>query len=137
LYPLGRHVDGDGKESFSRSALEPGCEGTVEKTGSVEVYLDSQGAGPFIDSVDRYLALSGRMILELRRRSEEDPGAAETIATTCVAPHTDSAHPRHGWLDLDPVVRRYCSTRMLTVPDDPEEKMRLHVLALEEALADS
>jgi hypothetical protein len=33
-------------------------------------------------------------------------------------------------------VRKYCSTRGLPVPDDPEGKMALHVLALEEMLAE-
>jgi Fe-S-cluster containining protein len=136
LYPLGRHVAGDGGESFSRSVLEPGCEGALGRKGSVQGYLDSQGAGPFIEAVARYLALSGRMIRELRRRSEKDAGAAGRIAAACVEPHPGSAVSHPGGLDMDPVVRKYCSTRGLPVPDDPEGKMALHVLALEEMLAE-
>ena len=135
LYPLGRHVAGDGSESFSRAVLEPGCEGVLGTKGSVQRYLDSQRAGPFIEAVDRYLALSGRMIRELRRRSEKDPDAARRIAAACVGPHPDSAVSRPGGLDMDPVVRKYCSTRGLPVPDDPEEKMTMHILAVEEMLS--
>jgi uncharacterized protein len=134
LYPLGRHVAGDGGESFSRSVLEPGCKGILRRKGSVQGYLDSQGAGPFVEAVDRYLALSGRMIRELRRRSEKDPGVAGRIAAACVGPLTDSAVSRPGWLGMDPVVRKYCSTRGLPVPDDPEGKMTMHILAVEEIL---
>ena len=136
LYPLGRHVAGDGGESFSRSVLEPGCEGGLGRKGSVQGYLDTQGAGPFIEAVDRYLALSGKMIRELERRSDANPATAEQIAADCVAPLAGSRGPRTRWLDTDPVVRRYCVTRGLPVPDDPEGKMALHVLALEEMLAD-
>jgi Fe-S-cluster containining protein len=136
LYPLGRHVAGDGGESFSRSVLEPGCEGALGRKGSVKGYLDSQGAGPFIEAVDRYLALSGRMICELRRRSEKGPGAAGRIAVACVEPRPDSTVSHPGWLDMDPVVRRYCSTRGLPVPGDPEGKMTLHIQAVEEMLAE-
>jgi Fe-S-cluster containining protein len=136
LYPLGRHVAVDGRESFSQCAFEPGCEGAVRRTGSVEEYLDDQGAGPFVEAVDRYLALSGRMIHDLRRRFDEDAGTAGRIAAACVEPHPGSAFPRHGWMDMDPVVRGYCSTRVLPVPDDPEGKMTLHLLALEVKLAD-
>ena len=99
-------------------------------------YLDSQGAGPFIEAVDRYLALSGKMIRELERRSDAKPATAEQVAADCVAPLAGSRGPRTRWLDTDPVVRRYCVTRGLPVPDDPEEKMALHVLALEEMLAE-
>lgn len=136
LYPLGRHVACDGSESFSRSVLEPGCEGALGRKGSVQGYIDSQGAGPFIEAVDRYLALSGKMIRALRRRSDKDAGEAGRIAAACVEPRPDSAVPRTGWLDMDPVVRRYCSTRGLPVPDDPEGKMTLHILAWEEMPAE-
>ena len=134
LYPLGRHVAGDGRESFSRSVLDPGCEGALGRKGGVQGYLDSQGAGPFVAAVVRYLALSGRIIRELRRRSEIDADAAGRIAAACVEPHSDSAVSRPGWLDMDPVVRKYCSTRGLAIPDDPEGKMTMHILAVEEML---
>jgi uncharacterized protein len=136
LYPLGRHVDGDGRESFSRSVLEPGCKGVLARKGSVQGYLDSQGAGPFVEAVDRYLALSGRMICELRARTEINPGAAGRIAAACVEPHPGSMVSRPRWLDMDPVVRKYCSIRGLTVPDDPEGKMTMHILAVEEMLSE-
>jgi hypothetical protein len=106
----------------------------LRRKGSVQGYLDSQGVGPFVEAVDRYLALSGRMIRELRRRSEKDAGAAGRIAAACVGPHPGSMISRPGWLDMDPVVRKYCSTRGLPVPDDPEGKMTMHVLAVEEML---
>jgi hypothetical protein len=136
LSPLGRHVADDGSESFARSVLEPGCEGALGRKGSVQGYLDSQGAAPFIEAVDRYLALSGRMIRELRRRSVKDVGVAGRIATACAEPHPDNAVSHTGWLDMDPVVRRYCTTWGLPLPDDPEGKMPLHILAMEEMLAE-
>jgi Fe-S-cluster containining protein len=136
LYPLGRHVSGDGRESFSRSALEPGCEGILGNKGSVGGYLDSQGAVPFIKTVDRYLALSGKMVRELRRRSDEKTGAARRIAAACVEPRANDAVPRHGWLDVDRVVQGYCSARGVTVPADPEGKMTVHIRALEEMLSE-
>jgi hypothetical protein len=76
------------------------------------------------------------MIRELRRRSDKDPGAAGRIAAACVELHPGSTVSRPGWLDMDPVVRRYCSTQGLPVPDDPEGKMPLHILAVEEMLSE-
>ncbi len=57
LYPLGRHLSGDGEEHFSPMTPHPESAGVYGTQGSVGDYLHNQGALPFLDAADRYMSL--------------------------------------------------------------------------------
>jgi Fe-S-cluster containining protein len=48
LYPLGRHIRYPWVESFSQFESEPGCKGTFNQGGTIETYLEEQGAVDFM-----------------------------------------------------------------------------------------
>ena len=83
LYPLGRHLSGDGDEWFFRMTPHPDTEGVYGDDGSVADYLASQGALPFMDAADRYMAVFRRYwrVLESMPAEEsisgEDSGEGE------------------------------------------------------------
>lgn len=60
LYPLGRHISGDGEECFFHMVPHPDTEGVYGEDGSVGDYLRSQGALPFLAAADRYLSIFQR-----------------------------------------------------------------------------
>jgi hypothetical protein len=134
IYPLSRHISSQGEECFSELAPHPHTEGNYGTAGTVDQYLTTQGAEPYVQAVDRYLDVLGRMATVLQTCIGEAPGTRREAQRTVdelvhgVKPDVPS------WLDIDRVVRQYCDTKGLAVPDDPSTRMELHVQALDEWL---
>ncbi|MFZ5484032.1 MAG: YkgJ family cysteine cluster protein [Pseudomonadota bacterium] len=57
LYPLGRHVDPNGNETFTPLAPHPRSEGRLGGAGTVAAHLEQQGALPYLIMSDQYLDL--------------------------------------------------------------------------------
>jgi len=57
LYPLGRIVEADGRETFIENEPHPHTEGLYGTDGSVDSYLESQSVAPYIAAADRYFAV--------------------------------------------------------------------------------
>jgi uncharacterized protein len=134
IYPLGRHVTAQGEEWFSELAPHPQTEGSYGTAGTVEQYLTTQEAAPYIQAVDRYLDVLGRMATVLQMcigaGNETRREAQRTVdeLVTGVTPDIPA------WLDMDTVLEEYCATKGLAVPDDPFTRMELHIHALDEWL---
>jgi Fe-S-cluster containining protein len=131
LYPLGRRVTADGEETFHEVKPHPQTEGTYGTRGTVQDFLSAQGAEPFIDAVDRYVALisrtAPRMITAIRDNDlRDDVKQLLEGIPRCESRETPS------WLDMDRAVTRYCEARHRPVPGDIETKMELHLLAIED-----
>jgi hypothetical protein len=134
IYPLRRHVTAQGEEWFSELEPHPETEGTYGTKGTVGQYLTTQGTAPYIQAVDRYLDVVGRMATVLRAcigaGKETRSEAERTIDDLATGVNPDVP----AWLDMDTVVRAYCHAKGATVPDDPATRMELHIQALDEWL---
>lgn len=115
LYPLGRHVTDTNAEWFSELVLDTGCAGVRGHRTSVLSYLKSQGALPFMRAADLYLALYWKLTAQL-----------ETEGIT-----TGANGDRPAWADLDLAVSRYCAETRIPLPASLEERMTLHIRAIE------
>jgi Fe-S-cluster containining protein len=131
LYPLGRHVGANGEESFSLLPPHPESAGVFGHDGTIADYLELQGAGPYIDSVGKYLSLLSHMLSALRADGAVE--AKETLPVQNRSPERTDAGVRIGleWLDMDLLVSDFCAHRGLSVPTRPEEKMTIHIRAIE------
>lgn len=104
LYPLGRHVDPDRTERFAHIKPHPQTEGEYGTAGTVADYLDTQGAKPFLEAADRYLALFHRLYEWLQ---SETVAATEATTATLRAHTGATTAPPPDLLDPDQVIRRH------------------------------
>ncbi|APV48543.1 hypothetical protein BWI17_01880 [Betaproteobacteria bacterium GR16-43] len=72
LYPLGRHVSREGDETFSHVAPHPQTKGHYTEQGTVQSWLDSQGAEPFISATSAYLDAFHRLFAKMAEREGGD-----------------------------------------------------------------
>ncbi len=136
LYPLGRRVTADGGETFHEMKPHPQTEGTYGTSGTVQNFLSSQGAQPFIDAVERYVELISRTAPQMRAALNQNDlhgGVKQLIEDL---PRRESGEVP-SWLDLDQAVTRLCERRHEAVPEDLEAKMALHIQAVEEWISNS
>lgn len=134
LYPLGRRVTAEGEETFHEVTPHPQTEGDYGTDGTVEEFLMRQGAAPFIEAVDRYVQVVGRMAMALSEQVGSESRLRQDVQEVVnkLAQGQEEGVP--DWLDMDRVVEQYCAQRDLTVPTDVPVKMMLHILAIEEWL---
>jgi hypothetical protein len=130
LYPLGRHVRSSGEESFSEIEPDPECKGVYAKDSMIMDYLESQGAGLFMKAADRYLALFWKLQNVLQKGSS-DPETHEAIVNVFQDAPAGSKAVDCQLTDMDATVTAYCGKSKIPFPKDPEEKMLLHIQALE------
>ncbi len=123
LYPLGRQVEADGRETFGDLPPHPRTEGEYGANGTVDDYLRAQGVAPYLAAGDRYGAPYKRMEAALERRAAAG-GGVEPIQMAAGEPLTP-------WLDVDATVAAYCAERGLPVPTDLDETVTLHIQAVE------
>jgi Fe-S-cluster containining protein len=129
LYPLGRHMSGDGVETFSLLQTQPGSEGIYGEDGTVQDFLDSQDVAEFMQAADRYLQLFYRLF-DSMWSDPEMPDQDADISNADV-PSLDLAQ----WLDMDTAITNYCQAQGLAVPDNLEQRMQLHIRSIEAQLA--
>ncbi len=130
LYPLGRHVDFSGVENFSLMECEDGCRGTFHERGTVEDYLEEQGAADFLRAADLYLNLLWSL-LEVIKEQELEPSRYEAVLDTvrAVAERPEGGHDL-SWIDMDRALADYCTRSGATIPESLEERMKLHIKAV-------
>jgi Fe-S-cluster containining protein len=126
LYPLGRHVQQDGSESFSHLEPHPQSRGELTNTGTIAGFLEAQDAGPFMRAADEYFFWLSR--------AREHLGDAETGATDA---SEEGAEMAHDLLDMDAAVARHCAAAAISEPADMEERKRLHLIILYQQLEDN
>jgi Fe-S-cluster containining protein len=156
LYPLGRAVDGAGKERFAVFPKQEGCEAEFGTEGTVAGFLGSQGVAPYFEWSDRYGRLYHRMMALLERlgiegkievgAGGEEGGTEEAGGAVGDATGTDpegtgipsdqaaDASPLSSWQDVDASLADYCAAKGLDVPEGIEAAIELHLKAIEEWL---
>ena len=130
LYPLGRHLRSLGEESFSEIEPDPACKGAYGQDREIVDYLREQDALPFMEAADRYLLLFLKLFLLLRGNTEEP---AEREAIDGVLRQYSEGQPGENCfpMDVDNSVQDWCRETGLPFPDNLEEKMSFHIMAME------
>ncbi|MEO5641577.1 MAG: YkgJ family cysteine cluster protein [Sphingomicrobium sp.] len=114
LYPLGRHVSPEGRVWYTDVDLHPPPGGLFGVAGTIESYLESQGAGPFIVAADAYFFWFGAAMRRLEAAaSREEAGSDETLVEDL--------------LDLETVVAQHCKLKGVAEPEDIEARRELHL----------
>ena len=110
--------------------FEEGCRGIFHENGTIEQYLEEQGAAPFLGAADLYLNLLWNL-LEVIKEQEFETSQCETILDT-VRTVTESSEGGHdlSWIDMDRALADYCSLSGLTIPESLEERMKMHIKAV-------
>jgi len=111
LYPLGRIVDGEG-EQFVELTPHPQTEGRYGKDGAIADYLQTQGAGPFMQAADAYYQLF-RHIGAAPAQGVSDSGV-------------DGVSLALDALDLEGFVTQEAARRGVTLPGSLEDRVHLH-----------
>lgn len=130
LYPLGQTLTGEGLESFRYATPHPETEGVYGHDGTVEDFLTAQGVAPFLQARDRYLTVVYRL-LDLLAKDVECNEEALDIAEHTFADEASIQQALEEWLDMDLVIARYCHVHDLNEPSDLEERLTLHIAAME------
>lgn len=130
LYPLGRHVSASGEESFSEIEPDPGCTGVYGEERTIGDYLDSQGARPYMRAADRYLSLFCTLY-GIMRENAGTPGKRKAAKRMSAGTDAGAHDQVNDMMDVDIVVSNYCRENDLPFPKDPDEKMVLHIQAVE------
>ena len=137
LYPLGRRVSGDGAETFREVMPHPQTEGSYGTQGTVQEFLTKQGAQPFIDAVERYVALVGRMADKIRLIMRQDNALGSDVKDVVEQFANPGSTDVPSRVDLDQAVERFCASHHIEVPKNVESRMTLHVQAIEEWIGHS
>jgi len=138
LYPLGQIVDKEGKERFGSMPAHPDCLGVAGADGTVEAYLESQGAEAYFYFDKMYAAAYKQMAAKLdsigrksktrKVRRKKKNNSRNRASSDCLG---------SPWLDIDAAVATYCAERSLRKPDDLESLVKVHLAAVEDWLARS
>lgn len=126
LYPLARHRNSSGGERFACLLPRPGSTGTHGLDGEIEDYLAANGAAPFLEQADAWLALFSRAWSLFEALLGVDPLLAALASDIRLLALDGHAPPRSRLLDPDLVAGEQCAARGLPRPESPEETARLH-----------
>ena len=125
LYPLGRRVVAGEPDAYFITETHPESEGVFGGDGTVEAFLESQGARPFSDAADRYYDLLLRLADVMSRRvatdAREHDAAAEVLSA---APELQQ------WLDINAVIAT-AGDDPSVIACSPEAAMARHIALLE------
>jgi hypothetical protein len=127
---LGRHVLPTGEDSFSEIEPHPGCKGVYSEGGKISDYLDSQGAGNFIEAADKYLDLLWNLYLVLDKEASE-PEKQSAIVGVFKRFSGGERDADMGLADVDAIVEAFCEKMGLSLPEDIDKTMSIHIQAVE------
>jgi Fe-S-cluster containining protein len=145
-YPLKRLRGKDGETLWQYPGL-PTSTGVYGKGGTVSDFLKTHEVEELFAAKDRYSDLALRVAAVLAEAVKREPHRFATIrdaidtrcevqglnmrqSPTCKQPGTIPS-----LIDVDRVVSDYCREHQIEFPDEIDEKIRLHMRAIEERLA--
>jgi hypothetical protein len=115
-------------EQFAAVEPDPGCQGSYEGRGRIEEYLTGQQTGPYLAMADRYRAVLEKLVTALVRRPDVADCCEEANELLSKSPTPED----ESLLDVDAVVGRRCAELGRALPRDVEERVLLHLEALED-----
>jgi Fe-S-cluster containining protein len=136
LYPLGRTTNERGEERFAVFPAQPECEAVVGRDGTVAVFLESQGIGPYLGWSRRYGELYRRMVGILERLDVVGKVDAAAASGSAGSGQEPDRTPLSSWQDIDASLAEYCAAKGIAVPTEIDESIALHLRAMEEWLDD-
>jgi Fe-S-cluster containining protein len=132
-YPLKR-VQNNGVEIFLRYSQLPTSTGEYIGEGTIAEFLHAHGAAEYFAAKDRYGELAIRIVTvlaEIARRIPQWFGAIrDRMDAHCAFRITTTP----ALVDVDRVVSDYCIERRLEAPIAIEQKISMHIRAIEEQL---
>jgi hypothetical protein len=145
-YPLKRLRSNDGEALWQYPGL-PTSTGVYGKDGTVSDFLKTHEVDELFAAKDRYSDFALRVAEVLAEAVKREPHRFATIrdaidtrcevqglnvrhSPTCRQPGTIPS-----LIDVDTVVSDYCREHQIEFPDEIDEKIRLHMQAVEERLA--
>ncbi len=145
-YPLKRLRGKDGEAWWQYPAL-PTSTGVYGKDGTVSDFLKTHEVDEIFAAKDRYTDLALRVAGVLAQAVKREPHRFATIRdaidTRCEvqglnvrqSPTRRQPGTIPSLIDVDSVVSDYCREHQIEFPDEIDEKIKLHMQAIEERLA--
>jgi len=121
LYPLGRQITESGGERFVHATPHPLSGGSFHKNGTIAEFLAAQKVDDFIQAADDYFTWFCRARDAMAQAGGGDPGLTADA---------------NELLDMDSAIAAYCLRTGEEAPLDMEERRRLHMVILDQALAE-
>jgi len=121
VYPLGRHVDGEGKEHWIHVAPHPESLGEYSKEGTIGDYVAAQEIEPFTKATAAYTAWVGRAAAMIGSQQKEPEGDSK---------HDTSMKDAYHLIDMDAAIAGYCSSASIAPPTGIEARLELHLAIL-------
>jgi hypothetical protein len=112
---------------FSEVERDAACRGGCEGDGGIGDYLEAQGAPPFMEAADRYLQLFMKLYMMTYDKPEEREALASVIQSISGGGESGNSI----LMDVDGTVEAYCREAGMPFPGGIEEKMAVHILAVE------
>jgi uncharacterized protein len=122
LYPLGRQITASGSERFVHVTPHPLSGGSFHTRGTIADFLAAQKVDDFIQAADDYFSWFCR---------------AQEAMAEAGGGNSTSAADANELLDMDSAIAAHCLRTGEKAPSDMEERRRLHLAILDQALADS
>lgn len=130
LYPLGRHIRHPWVETFSQFEPEHGCKGTFNQGGTIETYLEAQGAFTYMRAADLYLDLLC-FLLETIKEQPLSSAQAKTVQETVHNITKGKANEKDVmWMDMDRTIADFCTKTGTPAPSTIDERMAIHITAV-------
>ncbi|MBN1907373.1 MAG: YkgJ family cysteine cluster protein [Deltaproteobacteria bacterium] len=130
LYPLGRHIRYPWIETFSQFESEPECKGRFNQGGTIETYLETQGAFAFMRAADLYLELLCFLLETLKDKPLSSGEADRVLETVQNITEGKAGENELKWIDMDQTIADFCRRSGQPVPSTIDEKMALHITAV-------
>lgn len=130
LYPLGRHIRYPWIETFSQFESEPGCKGTLNQGGTIETYLEAQGAFDFMRAADLYLELLCSLIETLKDKSFSRNQSDTILETVHNITKGRASENELVLIDMDRTIADYCRRSGQPLPSTIDERMAVHITAV-------
>lgn len=119
LYPLGRHVNADGRVRFSHLTPHPESAGELGHNGTIDDFIAAQGAEPYIGAADRYLALLQKLYDAWREEDGKKDNAEDAVDVA------ETSSP--DLMDVDKALAEHERRTGTPAPSDIESRHRLHI----------
>ena len=124
LYPLGRQVLSDGSEHYLQLEGHPLSEGEFHEQGTVDDYLESQVAKPFMAATDGYF----KWLSWAHKQLDLAPAAGASK----VGQGVDDVD----LLDMDSMIAKHCAANNKSEPENIDDRLQLHLKLLYHAVSE-
>ena len=135
-YPLGRWVSACGDETFRQLFAHPECKGLYGQASCVDNFLVEQGAHPYMDAANKCQTFFYSLFDMVQKILPEQPELSRKTRAIVTEEEEVETPFFTQWLDVDTVVKEYCSLLLCAGPHDNEELFNFYLKGLETLLTE-